>query len=190
MSSWLWRRQSVYGGTSVLLLLTAACNGGGSDPHVPTEVSLSFADVTMAAEGQTLQLTATVLDQNGDPIPDAPVAWESDDPAIVTVSGTGLLIAQGPGTAEVTATAGEFTDAAAVIVQSTASLQAAEGNGQTATAGTAVPTAPAVRVRDASNNPVAGVQVRFQAGAASGTVTGETQTTGADGIARVASWRL
>jgi len=32
--------------------------------------------------------------------------------------------------------------------------------------------------------------VRFQATAASGTVTGEIQTTGADGIARVGSWRL
>ncbi len=32
--------------------------------------------------------------------------------------------------------------------------------------------------------------VRFQAASASGTVTGETQTTGADGVARVGSWRL
>jgi hypothetical protein len=53
-----------------------------------------------------------------------------------------------------------------------------------------VPTPPAVRVRDASNAPVPGVSVRFQAGTASGTVSGETQTTGADGIARVGSWRL
>jgi hypothetical protein len=174
----------------VLLLVVAACNGGGSDPHVPTEISLSSTDVTLAAVGQNQQLTATVLDQNGNPIPEAPVAWESGDAAIVTVSGTGLLIAQGPGTAEVTATTGEATEAATVIVQSTASLEAAEGNGQTATSGTAVPTPPAVQVRDALNNPVAGVQVRFQVGAASGSVTGETQTTGADGIARVAAWRL
>jgi hypothetical protein len=172
------------------VLVVAACNGEGSDPHVPTEISLSSTDVTLAAVGQNLQLTATVLDQNGNPIEDAPVAWESGDEAIVTVSAGGLLIAQGPGTAEVTATAGEATDAAMVVVQSTGSLEAVDGNGQTAASGTAVPTPPAVQVRDGSNNPVAGVQVRFQAGTASGTVTGETQTTGADGIARVGAWRL
>jgi hypothetical protein len=174
----------------VLLLAAAACNGGGSDPGVPTEITLSSTDVTLAAVGQNLQLTATVLDENGDPLPEAPVVWESGDPAVVSVSGSGLLIGQGPGTAEVTATAGEANSAATVIVQSTASLTLQEGNGQTAASGVAVPTPPAVRVRDASNAPVPGVSVRFQAGTASGTVSGETQTTGADGIARVGSWRL
>jgi hypothetical protein len=190
MSSWPSRRQSLCGGTLVLLLAAAACNGGGSDPGVPTEITLSSTDVTLAAVGQNLQLTATVLDENGDPLPEAPVVWESGDPAVVSVSGSGLLIGQGPGTAEVTATAGEANSAATVIVQSTASLTLQEGNGQTAASGVAVPTPPAVRVRDASNAPVPGVSVRFQAGTASGTVSGETQTTGADGIARVGSWRL
>jgi hypothetical protein len=174
----------------VLLLAAAACSGSGSDPNVPTEITLNSTDVTLAAVGQNLQLTASVLDQDGDPIPDAPVTWESADPAIVSVSGTGLLIAQAPGTAEVTATAGEASSTATVIVASTASLALHEGNGQTAASGAAVPTAPAVRVRNASDAPVSGVQVRFQVGSASGTVTGETQTTGADGVARVGSWRL
>jgi Bacterial Ig-like domain (group 2)/Leishmanolysin len=191
MSSWPSRRQSLHAWTSVLLLAVAACSGsGGSDPDVPTEITLSSTDVTLAAQGQSLQLTATVLNQNGDPIPGAPVTWESADAATVTVSGAGLLIAQGPGTAEVTATAGEASSTATVVVQSTSSLALHEGNGQTAGAGVAVPTPPAVRVRDASSAPVSGVQVRFQAGSASGTVTGETQTTGADGIARVGAWRL
>ena len=191
MSSWPSRRLSLRGGTSILLLALAACSGSGvSDPDVPTEITLSSTNVTLAAVGQSLQLIASVLDQNGDPIPDAPVVWVSGNTAIVSVSGTGLLIAQGPGTAEVTATAGEASSGATVIVQSTASLVLHEGNGQTAAAGVAVPTAPAVRVRNASDAPVSGVQVRFQVGSASGTVTGETQTTGADGVARVGSWRL
>jgi leishmanolysin/Big-like domain-containing protein len=191
MSSWPSCRQSLHGGTLVLLLAVAACSGSGpSDPNVPAEITLTPTDVTMAAVGQNVQLTASVLDQNGDPISDAPVAWVSADAAIVTVSGTGLLIGQGPGTAEVTATAGEATSTATVIVQSTASLALLEGNGQTAASGAAVPTAPAVRVRNASNAPVSGVQVRFQAASGSGTVTSGTQTTGADGIARVGSWLL
>jgi hypothetical protein len=175
----------------VLLLAVVACSGSGvSDPNVPTEITLTPTDVTLAAVGQNVQLTASVLDQNGDPILDAPVAWESADPAIVSVSGTGLLIGQGPGTAGVTATAGEASSSATVIVQSTASLALHEGNGQTAASGVAVPTAPAVRVRNASNAPVSGVRVRFQAASGSGTVTSGTQTTGADGIARVGSWLL
>jgi leishmanolysin/Big-like domain-containing protein len=191
MSSWPSCRQSLHGGNLVLLLAVAACSGSGpSDPNVPTEITLTPTDVTMAAVGQNVQLTASVLDQNGDPITDAPVAWVSADAAIVSVSGTGLLIGQGPGTAEVTATAGEVSSAATVIVQSTASLVLVEGNGQTAASGVAVPTDPAVRVRNASNAPVSGVQVSFQAGSGSGTVTGGTQTTGADGIARVGSWLL
>ncbi len=190
MSPWPWPRRFFQCGLLSLLHAVAACGGSGSDPAVPSEITLSSSDVNLAATGQNLQLTATVLDQDGDPIPDASVAWESEDPAVVTVSGTGLLIAQGPGTAEVTATAGEATTSALVVVQSTASLQEAEGNGQTAAAGSAVPTAPAVQVRNALSAPVSGVRIRFQPGSASGTVTGETQLTGADGIARVGSWRL
>ena len=77
-----------------------------------------------------------------------------------------------------------------MVVESTASLELLEGNGQTAPVNTAVPTAPAVQVRDGANAPVANVRVRFAVGTASGSVTGEVQTTGADGIARVGSWRL
>src|SRR5205814_10290193 len=46
------------------------------------------------------------------------------------------------------------------------------GNGQTATTGTAVAIRPSVIVRDASNNPVAGVAVTFAPGTSGGTVTG------------------
>ena len=157
---------------------------------MPTEITLSPTSATLAAVGQNLQLTVTVLNQNGDPITDAPVTWQSAAAAVVSVSATGLLIAQGPGTTEVTATAGEVSSTATVIVQSTSSLAVHDGNGQTAPAGAAVPTAPAVVVRNAASAPVPGVRVRFQAGSASGSVTGETQTTGADGVARVGSWRL
>ena len=102
----------------------------------------------------------------------------------------GLLTAQGPGTAELTATAGEATATAEIVVQSTASLEIADGNGQSAPSGTAVATPPSVRVRDGSSNPVPSVRVRFTVGTASGTITGELQTTNASGIATLGSWRL
>jgi hypothetical protein len=175
----------------LLLLALTACGGGGggADPTDVAEITLDDEDVALDAAGQQLQLTATALDDGGDPI-DVAIEWDVDDPGIVTVSATGLLVAQSPGAAQVTASVGEVSATAVVAVASTASLQPFEGNGQTAAAGVAVATPPAVQVLDAASEPVANVRVRFQVNTASGTVTGETQTTGTDGIARVGSWRL
>ena len=56
--------------------------------------------------GQTLQITATVLDSNLQPIVEAPVTWSSSDETIATVSSQGLLTAVGIGTAEIRARSG------------------------------------------------------------------------------------
>lgn len=74
---------------------------------------------------------------------------------------------------------------------STIALQT--GSGQTATAGTAVATAPSVIVRDASNNPVAGVNVTFTVATGGGTTSppsGGTVATDAAGVATLTSWTL
>ena len=108
MSSWPWRRPLHSCGTLVLLLAVAGCGGdGGSDPQIPAELTLNSDRRHAGAEGQSHQLTATVVDADGDPLPDATVTWESSDAAVVAVTATGLLIGQGPGTAQVTATAGD-----------------------------------------------------------------------------------
>ena len=57
-------------------------------------------------------------------------------------------------------------------------------------AGTAVATAPSVRVTDVYNNPVTGVAVTFAVASGGGSVTGATTTTNASGIATVGSWTL
>jgi len=59
---------------------------------------------------------------------------------------------------------------------------------QTANQGTAVPVAPAARVLDASNSPVAGVAVTFVVAGGGGAVTGASATSGLDGVATVGSW--
>src|SRR5207248_8271869 len=63
------------------------------------------------------------------------------------------------------------------------------GDNQAAPAGTAVAVNPAVRITDASGNPVTGVAVTFTV-SSGGSVTGANQTTGTDGIATVGSWTL
>jgi adhesin/invasin len=65
-----------------------------------------------------------------------------------------------------------------------------DGDNQTAQLGTNVPIRPVVIVRDADGNPVAGVTVNFSIVGGGGGLSGATQTTDANGIARVGSWQL
>jgi hypothetical protein len=64
------------------------------------------------------------------------------------------------------------------------------GSNQSALVGTAVTTAPRVRVTDAQGNPVPAVAVTFAIIQGGGTVTGPVQTTDASGLATVGSWTL
>ena len=64
------------------------------------------------------------------------------------------------------------------------------GNGQSAAAGAHVPVAPAVRAFDAADQPVAGVQVRFEVTTGGGAVSGALKTTNAQGVATLESWTL
>ncbi|MEP6730735.1 MAG: Ig-like domain-containing protein, partial [bacterium] len=71
-----------------------------------------------------------------------------------------------------------------------ASISVNAGDGQTVAAGSALPTAPSVVVKDANGNPLAGVTVTFTIGSGGGSVTGATAVTDASGIATVGSWTL
>lgn len=64
------------------------------------------------------------------------------------------------------------------------------GSSQTGTVGVATPTPPAARVTDASGTGVAGVQVVFDVLAGGGTISGDSATTNAQGIASIGSWTL
>ena len=64
------------------------------------------------------------------------------------------------------------------------------GENQSASINAAVTTAPAVIVKDASNNPVSGVVVVYSVLSGNGVVTAATQTTDGSGIATLGSWTL
>jgi plastocyanin len=68
-------------------------------------------------------------------------------------------------------------------------LRFSEDN-QVATGGGAVADPPTVQVTDAFGNPVAEVAVTFTAGPGGGSVTGASQVSGSDGLAKVGSWTL
>jgi hypothetical protein len=64
------------------------------------------------------------------------------------------------------------------------------GDGLAATVGSAVGTAPAVRITDAFTNPVAGVSVTFSVTGGGGNVTDPTPTTDDNGVAAATSWSV
>ena len=190
MIAWPSRRLLRHCATALVLLAAAGCGGDGqTDPSDVAEITLDNDAVGLDAAGQTVQLNATARDADGSTV-EVPFEWASSDADVVTVEGDGLLVAQGPGTAEVTASVGTVSATATVSVNSTSTLQVFDGNGQTAPSGQAVPTPPAVRVANAQDQPVADVRIRFQVATGSGTITDEIQETDADGVARVGSWRV
>lgn len=69
-------------------------------------------------------------------------------------------------------------------------IEVVEGDGQTATVGTAVATSPQVLVTDVLGNPCPGVTVVFTVRSGGGQVTGATVTTDDAGTAAVGSWTL
>ncbi|MDE2882057.1 MAG: Ig-like domain-containing protein, partial [Acidobacteriota bacterium] len=79
-------------------------------------MTVTPATAELAALGATVQLTATVLDQHGNAIPGAQVAWSSGRAAVAAVDTAGLVTAVGNGTATVTAMAGTVTGTAEVTV--------------------------------------------------------------------------
>ncbi len=108
---------------------------------------------------------------------------------------TGLSITGTVGVRTLQFTSGSLTPVISAGVTITAGaatqISLSAGDGQTATAGSAVSIAPAVLVRDVSNNPVPSVGVTFAVATGGGTVVPVTAVaTDASGIATVTSWTL
>jgi len=148
-----------------------------------------------------------VLDANSNPVGNVSVTFAvasgggsvtvgsatTNASGIATVGSWTLGQAAGPNT--MTAASGTlggspvtFTATGTAGVATT--IAASAGNGQTATAGTAVATAPQVLVTDGFGNPKSGLSVTFTPLAGSGSVAGGTTTTNASGLATVGSWTL
>ena len=69
-------------------------------------------------------------------------------------------------------------------------MQKNTGDAQSANAGTVVPVAPSVLVKDSFGTGVSGVVVTFAVASGGGSITGASATTNASGIATVGSWTL
>jgi hypothetical protein len=91
-------------GAGLGLLVALGC---GKDSVAPPDPAASV-EVTSPigrtlALGRTVQLEATAYDQQGDPLPDAPITWTTSNTEVATVSARGLVTAAGLGSATITA---------------------------------------------------------------------------------------
>ena len=75
-----------------------------------------------------------------------------------------------------------------IAIGTAASIEAVAGDGQSINVGTVAPVAPAVRALDGDGQPLANVDVSFAVESGGGSVTGPSQHTDAQGIARVGGW--
>ena len=91
--------------------LAGACASDEVESKTPTTITVS-PDATLHSLGETVQLIASVRDQNGAVMTDPKVRWESDDASKATVDPSGLVTAVANGDATVTATT-ESTSATA-----------------------------------------------------------------------------
>ena len=87
-----------------------ATSEGKSGTATVTVTPIPVASVTVdpatvsLTTGATQQITATPRDAQGNPLADRAVTWESQNPAVATVSPAGLITAVAPGNTTVTAT--------------------------------------------------------------------------------------
>ncbi|MBX7221336.1 MAG: Ig-like domain-containing protein [Blastocatellia bacterium] len=89
--------------------------GAGSPQATPTSVTITSPKSFTVNTGGTTTLQVSVLDQNGQPIPGAPVTFSSDNTAIANVSTAGVVTGTARGSATITVSAGQNITAMATF---------------------------------------------------------------------------
>lgn len=165
---------------SVYFMILAGCGGGDSGPTSPTpptptppappptpvatSITVAPSSHTLASIGATVQLAATVRDQNNNTMTGQTVNWTSSNTAVATVSGNGLVTAVSNGTTQITARAGNASGTANITVAEpvptriavTPSSQTLEAIGATVQL--------RATVRDQRNNVMSGQTITWSSG--------------------------
>ncbi len=103
----------------LLLLLAVSCGGGAvTSPYPLTYISVTPADASLPV-GATKQFAAQGINSDGSTRDlGGNVTWRSSNPAVATISTTGLATAVAPGTAAITATSGNVSGSTNLTVTS------------------------------------------------------------------------
>jgi hypothetical protein len=192
--------------SSLFVLLTAACGGDSTSPPAPSSVRAAASSSVTGTVGSTVAAPSVVVTgKNGAPISGVAVSFavtagggtlgrtSATTDATGTASSGSWTLGTTAGTQSVDATVQGLAAvrfSATATAAAAASLAVSSGDQQQANVGDAVTTAPAVVLKDAYGNVVAGATVTFSVLTGGGAVTGATATTGADGIAHAGGWTL
>jgi alpha-tubulin suppressor-like RCC1 family protein/pimeloyl-ACP methyl ester carboxylesterase len=185
-------RRQVSLATLGCIAVSLSCSGG--DRHLtnpsptPTTVTIQ-PDSGILVKGSHLQLTATVRDAQGSPIPSAQVIWSTSDTSAATVTPQGSVHGAGFGQARITASVGSVSGTTIVTVRypnrDSATVRAADstvvaaGSGATVTipagafaAGTVVTLLEETAEPDTSDGTPLGATFRLSVTAPAGGVQG------------------
>ncbi|MET0399179.1 MAG: Ig-like domain-containing protein [Longimicrobiaceae bacterium] len=189
-------------GAGVAVVFRAA---GAAGP--PAGIFAAGGDGQSGAVGAALPTSPVVriADANGNPVAGAAVQWTVSAgggtvaPAAGTTDEAGLAraawtLGTAPGVNTVQARSADVPASLAVfhataVAGPPATLGRVAGDGQSASAGSALPAALAVRVADRFGNPLGGVAVGWSAAAGGGALDPASSATGPDGVAS-ARWTL
>ena len=147
-------------GYCTLVFALIACGGSGDTP--PSGVTTT-ADITLTPPatsirvGQTQQFVATATDADGNPIPEVTFTWVSSNPAIASITSSGLATGHLVASTTITATNGTVSSNASTLTVTPLNLASI----------TLTPPAPSIQVgqtqqfvataRDANGNLIPGV---------------------------------
>ena len=103
---------------AMVFLLLAACGEGTivDESLYPATVAVSPETAEFRRFRATVNLTATVRDQNGNVMNNVKVEWSSEDTEVAEVSATGVVTAFGTGATRIVATAGQVSGGAEITV--------------------------------------------------------------------------
>ncbi|MEN8145002.1 MAG: PQQ-dependent sugar dehydrogenase [Gemmatimonadota bacterium] len=98
-----------------------ADSGSAGDSTPPQPAPVATVEITPDSgnlqQGTSLQLSATARDSAGSVLSDRPITWTSADPGIASVSDSGLVTGNAPGTTEIQATAEGVSGLANIVVE-------------------------------------------------------------------------
>ena len=110
-----WAVQLLYGSTLITVAVMLACSSeeptGPGPPSGPTvsAITVTSAIDTLIALGHSAQMSASVTDATGNPISGVTITWATSDPAVATVSSSGVVTPVAPGPVDIIAGAGGVT---------------------------------------------------------------------------------
>lgn len=180
--------------------ILCSCSGDSTAPIVAdpggetilrTAVALDLAPYNLTlADGGEGMIAASPRDHSGALISGLAISWSSSDTTVAVVANDGMVTARHLGTAQVTATLGELSATADVLVNPAATdIRYVDGTGQEGISLSPLVDSLAVLVLDRQGEPMVGASVTFAPTEGGGKISPTAATTDATGHAR-AEWTL